>query len=82
VFCGKVALCDIKTLAQLVGERLVVPPHYLPSQFADLHALSAWMCYTNFLNRLSLERITDDYAGLFCARRRLRPDGVLSNRTG
>jgi uncharacterized protein (TIGR02421 family) len=65
LFCGKVALCDVKTLAQLVDEGLVVPPRYLPPQFADLHALSAWMCYANFLNRLSLKRITDDYAGLF-----------------
>jgi len=37
----------------------------VPPQFADLHALSAWMCYANFLNRLSVKRIEDDYAGLF-----------------
>jgi uncharacterized protein (TIGR02421 family) len=65
LFCGKTNLADIKTLAQLVDEGLVVPPRFLPPQFADLHALSAWMCYGNFLNRLSLKRIEDDYAGLF-----------------
>jgi uncharacterized protein (TIGR02421 family) len=65
LFCGKANLADIKTLAQLVDEGLVVPPRFLPPQFADLHALSAWMCYANFLNRLSLKRIEDDYAGLF-----------------
>jgi uncharacterized protein (TIGR02421 family) len=65
LFCGKANLADIKTLAQLVDEGLVVPPRFLPPQFADLHALSAWMCYANFLNRLSLKRIQDDYAGLF-----------------
>ena len=60
LFCGKTTLADIKTLAQLVDEGLVVPP-----QFGDLHALSAWMCYANFLNRLSVKRIEEDYAGLF-----------------
>jgi uncharacterized protein (TIGR02421 family) len=65
LFCGKANLADIKTLAQLVEEGLVVPPRFLPPQFADLHALSAWMCYANFLNRLSLKRIEDDYACLF-----------------
>jgi uncharacterized protein (TIGR02421 family) len=65
LFCGKTTLADIKTLAQLVEEGLVVPPRYLPPPFADLHALCAWMCHANFLNRLSVKRIEDDYAGLF-----------------
>jgi uncharacterized protein (TIGR02421 family) len=65
LFCGKTNLADIKTLAQLVDEGLVAPPRFLPPQFADLHALSAWMCYANFLNRLSLKRIEDDYSCLF-----------------
>jgi len=65
LFCGKTTLADIKTLAQLVDEGLVVPPRYLPPQFADLHALCAWMCHANFLNRLSVKRIEEDYAGLF-----------------
>jgi uncharacterized protein (TIGR02421 family) len=65
LFCGKTTLGDIKVLAQLVDEGLVVPPRFVPPQFADLHALSAWMCYANFLNRLSLKRIEEDYAGLF-----------------
>ncbi len=34
-------LAGVKTLAQLVEEGLVVPPCYLPSPFADLHALTA-----------------------------------------
>jgi len=65
LFCGKTTLADIKMIAQLVEEGLVVPPRFVPPQFADLHALSAWMCYANFLNRLSLKRIEEDYAGLF-----------------
>jgi uncharacterized protein (TIGR02421 family) len=65
LFCGKANLADIKTLAQLVEEGLVATPRFLPPPFADLHALSAWMCYANFLNRLSLKRIEDDYSCLF-----------------
>src|SRR5438477_656307 len=65
LFCGKTNLADIKILSQLVDEGLVTPPRFVPAPFADLHALSAWMCYANFLNRLSLKRIEDDYAGLF-----------------
>jgi uncharacterized protein (TIGR02421 family) len=65
LFCGKTTLCDIKTIAQLVDEGLVTPPRFVPPAFADLNALSAWMCFANFLNRLSLKRIQDDYAGLF-----------------
>ena len=65
LFCGKANLADIKTLAQLVDEGLVAPPRFLPPPFADLHALSAWMCFANFLGRLSLKRIEEDYACLF-----------------
>jgi uncharacterized protein (TIGR02421 family) len=65
LFCGKTNLADIKILAQLVEEGLVRPPRFLPPQFADLNALTAWMCYTNFLSQLSLKRIEEDYAGLF-----------------
>jgi uncharacterized protein (TIGR02421 family) len=65
LFCGKTNLADIKTLAQLVDEGLVTPPRFLPPPFADLRALTAWMCYANFLNRLSLKRVEEDYAGLF-----------------
>jgi uncharacterized protein (TIGR02421 family) len=64
LFCGKTTLCDIKTLGQLADEGLITPPRFLPPQFHDLHALCAWMCYANFLNRLSLKRIEEDYAAL------------------
>jgi len=63
LFCGKVNLEDLRTLAQLVDEGIVAPPRFLPRVVADLHALTAWMCYSNFLNRLDLERIAADYAG-------------------
>jgi len=64
LFCGKTTLEDMRTLRQLVDEGLVVPPKYLPAQFRDLNALSAWMCFSNFLNHLSLDRIEADYANI------------------
>ncbi|WP_454255916.1 flavohemoglobin expression-modulating QEGLA motif protein [Pseudomonas sp. Marseille-Q8238] len=64
LFCGKTTLEDMRTLRQLVDEGLVVPPKYLPQQFRDLNALSAWMCFSNFLNHLSLDRIEADYANI------------------
>ena len=64
LFCGKTTLEDMRTLRQLVDEGLVVAPKYLPPQFRDLNALSAWMCFSNFLNHLSLDRIEADYANI------------------
>lgn len=64
LFCGKTTLEDVRTLADLVAEGLVEPPRFLPPQIADLAALTAWMCYSNFLNRLDLKRIESDYAAI------------------
>ncbi len=64
LFCGKTTLEDMRNLRQLVDEGMVVPPKYLPPQFQDLNALSAWMCFSNFLNHLSLDRIEADYANI------------------
>jgi uncharacterized protein (TIGR02421 family) len=49
LFCGKTTFGDAATLAELADEGLVEPPHYLPPPFADLHALSAWLCCADFL---------------------------------
>ncbi len=64
LFCGKTNLADVKTIAQLMEEGLVTPPRFVPPPFADLHALSAWLCYANFLNKMSTKRIEEDYAAL------------------
>src|SRR3546814_7011748 len=64
LFCGKTTLEDMRTMRQLVDEGLVVPPKYLPEQFRDMNALSAWMCFSNFLNHLSLDRIEADYSNI------------------
>ena len=64
LFCGKTTLEDMRTLRQLVDEGLVVAPKYLPEQFRDMNALAAWMCFSNFLNHLSLDRIEADYSNI------------------
>ena len=64
LFCGKTTLEDVRTLSQFVAEGIVEPPRFLPPQIADLNAITAWMCYSNFLNRLDLGRIQDDYASI------------------
>lgn len=64
LFAGKTTLEDQKTLSDLVEEGLVKPPQYIPPQFADIAALSAWMTYSLFLNKLNLERIAADYKDL------------------
>ena len=64
LFVGKTTLKDMRTLAQGVEDGLIVPPRYVPPPFADLNALSAWVCSSNFLRRLDLGRIEADYANL------------------
>lgn len=64
LFCGKTTLEDIRDLAQLVEEGILIPPKYLPPQIKDLNAISAWMCFAGFFHQLSLDRIESDYANL------------------
>ncbi len=64
LFCGKTTLEDMRTLYHLHEEGILAPPRFLPPQFKDMSALTAWMCYSNFLNRLNMQRIESDYASL------------------
>ena len=62
LFLGKIRLSDLGVLHQLVEDKIVVMPRYLPPPYDDLRGLSAWMCYSNFLNSINLEKAADDYA--------------------
>jgi uncharacterized protein (TIGR02421 family) len=64
LFLGKTTLEDIHILADLVEENIVVPPKYVPPQFQDIAALSAWMCYSLFMNKLDLERLAIDFKAI------------------
>jgi len=61
LFLGKTSLEDLHIYADLLEGGVMIPPIYLPPQFQDLSALSAWMSYSLFLNKLSLEHLTTDY---------------------
>lgn len=65
LFVGKTTLEDLHILEGLVDEGLVIPPTYLPPQFRDLSALSAWMCFSLFLNRLNLTELSVNYKNLW-----------------
>ncbi|HSW69210.1 MAG TPA: flavohemoglobin expression-modulating QEGLA motif protein [Gammaproteobacteria bacterium] len=64
LFVGKTTLEDIHIIGDLVEEGIVVPPRYIPPQFQDLAALSAWMCYSLFLNKLDLQRLATDFKAI------------------
>jgi uncharacterized protein (TIGR02421 family) len=62
LFCGKLMLDEVGTLAELVQTGLVVRPRFLPPFLADMSALTAWMAYSNFLNRLNLATVEAEFA--------------------
>jgi len=64
LFVGKTTLDDLHVLADLQAEGIVAPPKYLPPQFTDLSAVSAWMVYSLFLNQLDLKRLATDFKGI------------------
>lgn len=64
LFVGKTTLSDVHILADLVDEGIMAPPRYIPSQFQDIAALSAWMCYSLFLNKLDLQRLAMDFKAI------------------
>jgi len=64
LFCGKLALDDVATLAELVEQGLVVRPRFLPPFLADMSALTAWMAYSNFFNRLNLATVEAEFTPL------------------
>ncbi|MFM8453647.1 MAG: flavohemoglobin expression-modulating QEGLA motif protein [Gammaproteobacteria bacterium] len=61
LFLGKTTLEDLHIWADLLEEKIIVPPKHVPPQFSDLAALSSWMCYSLFLNQLDLKRLANEY---------------------
>ena len=61
LFMGKISLRQIHLIAELAEDNIIIPPKYVPPQFQDKAALSAWMSYSLFLNRLDLEKLAKDY---------------------
>jgi uncharacterized protein (TIGR02421 family) len=64
LFIGKTTLEDVHILSDLIEEEIIIPPKYVPPQFQDLAALSAWMCYSLFLNKIDLQRMATDFKSM------------------
>lgn len=64
LFVGKTTLEDLHILSDLQEEGIITAPKYIPPQFHDIAALSAWMVYSLFLNRLDLRRLAVDFKGI------------------
>lgn len=64
LFVGKTTLEDLHVLYDLMEEGIITPPRYIPPQFEDLAAVSAWMVYSLFLNRLDLRRLALDFKAI------------------
>ncbi len=61
LFTGKLALDDLPLLIQLKEQGLITAPVYLPPQFRDLAALSAWMSFSLFLNQFDMNEIQKNF---------------------
>jgi len=61
LFTGKLVLDDLPLLGELRDRGLIAPPVYLPPPFRDLAALSAWMSFSLFLNKFSLNEIQKNF---------------------
>ena len=64
LFLGKVSLDDVHILGDLLDEGIITPPRYVPPQFKDLSAVSAWMIYSLFLNQLDLSQLAMDFRAI------------------
>ncbi|AHE67803.1 flavohemoglobin expression-modulating QEGLA motif protein [Legionella oakridgensis] len=61
LFTGKVVLDDLPLLGELKEHGLLTDPVYLPPQFRDLAALSAWMSFSLYLNKFDLNEIQKNF---------------------
>ncbi len=59
LFCGKVATEDLASIHTLIETGLVERPRYLPPQFTDPHALTAWLCFANYVSLVPMESLID-----------------------
>lgn len=64
LFVGKTSLDDIQVLGDLMDEGMIKSPKYLPKQFSDMSAISSWMIYSLFLNKLDMNQLALDFKGL------------------
>ena len=61
LFLGKINLSEIHLLAELIEDKIVQRPKYLPPQFKDLSGISALMGYLIFISQLDTEALAKSY---------------------
>lgn len=61
LFSGKIVLDDLPLLGELKERGVISAPVYLPPPFRDLAALGAWMSFSLFLNKFSLNEIQKNF---------------------
>ena len=61
LFLGKTNLEDLAVYQDLMERKLITPPTLVPAQFKDIAALSAWMSFSLFLNKIDVDRLCQDY---------------------
>ncbi|MDD5035750.1 MAG: flavohemoglobin expression-modulating QEGLA motif protein [Methylococcaceae bacterium] len=64
LFVGKTMIDDMKVIADLVEEGVIVPPKYLPPQFTDLMGLTAWFSFSRFMTSLNFGQLEADYSNI------------------
>lgn len=64
LFCGKLDIEDIPTLAHMAQSGLCRPPRFLPPWAQDLRFLLSYLAYSSFLNEVDLARLHEHYAGI------------------
>lgn len=65
LFSGKVHVDDIPLIYRGYKEGLVLPPTYLPKQFADINGIAVWMSFSSFFNKVDLKSVQNHYNKLF-----------------
>lgn len=61
LFVGKTTIEDLHILNELLEAGIIVPPLYVPSQFKDLAGISSWMCFSLFMNKINLKKLSANY---------------------
>lgn len=64
LFLGKTTLEDLPLFVDLYKQGIIEMPKYIPPQFADLAALSSWMSYSLFMNKLDLKKMAMDFKAI------------------
>lgn len=65
LFVGKASLSDLKLLHSLQEQGFVEPPKYIPEPIKDISAISAWLSFSLFMNKIDLNIIERDFQNIF-----------------